>query len=125
MSALMNMLQEMRTSLEKNVANIQGTVVELEEKLKRHQDEAAVELKCGQELVMTSLEEQMQAVSQVLENQDQRISAVEEQLQQVKDLVKEMVREELRELCSLERSLATVAPAFLDRCSGVVAKLCS
>nr|CAH7737849.1 unnamed protein product [Callosobruchus chinensis] len=78
---------------------------------------------------MTRLEEQRQAVSQALENQDRRISAietsqkhVEEQLQQVKDHVRKMVREELRELSAGEGRLAAVAPAPLDRHTGVVAK---
>nr|CAH7757858.1 unnamed protein product [Callosobruchus chinensis] len=103
---------ETRTSLEQTVANMQGTAVDLEEKLKHHQDEAAAgfkrDVKSGQELVMNGLEEQRQAVSQGLENQDQRISATEkhieeqlettrkhvkEQLQQVKDHVSEMFRE--------------------------------
>nr|CAH7759114.1 unnamed protein product [Callosobruchus chinensis] len=117
---------------------MQGTVMELEDKLERHQDEAAAnmkqhqveavtELKSGQELVMSRLEEQRQAVSQSLENQDQRIGAieisqVEEQLQQVKDDIKEIVRKQLRELRAAERSLTAVAPAFLDRHSGMIAK---
>nr|CAH7736459.1 unnamed protein product [Callosobruchus chinensis] len=78
---------------------------------------------------MTRLEEQRQAVSQALENKDQRISAietlqqqVEEQLQQVKDDVKQIVREQLHELGAGERSLTAVAPAFLDRHSGMIAK---
>nr|CAH7751550.1 unnamed protein product [Callosobruchus chinensis] len=111
--------------------------MELEEKLKRHQDEAAAnmkqhqaeavaELKSGQELVMTRKEEQRQAVSQALENQDQR-SAIETsqkqiELQQAKDDVKEIVRGQLRELAAGERSLTAVAPAFLDRHSGMIAK---
>ncbi|VEN64638.1 unnamed protein product, partial [Callosobruchus maculatus] len=97
---------------------------------------AVADLKSGQELVITRLEEQKQAVSQALEDQDQRISAIEtqvvtvvtsqknfeEQLHQVKDQVKEMIREELRELSAGERSLTAAAPAFPDRHSGVVAK---
>ncbi|VEN47044.1 unnamed protein product, partial [Callosobruchus maculatus] len=82
---------------------------------------------------MARLEEQNQAVSQALENQDQRISAietraeeqlqqVEDQLHQVEDRVKEIVREELRELGAGERCLTAVPPAFPDRHSGVVAK---
>nr|CAH7759120.1 unnamed protein product [Callosobruchus chinensis] len=89
---------------------------------------------------MSRLEEQRQAVSQSLENQDQRIGAieisqkhveeqlattqkqVEEQLQQVKDDIKEIVRKQLRELRAAERSLTAVAPAFLDRHSGMIAK---
>nr|CAH7746862.1 unnamed protein product [Callosobruchus chinensis] len=82
---------------------------------------------------MTRLEEQRQAISQALENQDHCISAieeqlattqkqVEEQLQQVKYDVKEIVREQLRELGTGERSLVAVAPAFLDRHSGMKAK---
>nr|CAH7751552.1 unnamed protein product [Callosobruchus chinensis] len=81
---------------------------------------------------MTRKEEQRQAVSQALENQDQR-SAIEtsqkqiekqvvEQLQQAKDDVKEIVRGQLRELAAGERSLTAVAPAFLDRHSGMIAK---
>ncbi|VEN38075.1 unnamed protein product [Callosobruchus maculatus] len=79
---------------------------------------------------MTRLEEQRQAVSQALGNQDQRISAVEEQLatsqkhvegqlQQVEDRVKEIVREELRELIADERYLTAVPTAYPDRHSGV------
>ncbi|VEN61223.1 unnamed protein product [Callosobruchus maculatus] len=78
---------------------------------------------------MTRLAEQKQAVSLALENQDQRISAietsqkhVEEQLQQVKDQVKEIVREELLELSGGERCLTAVPPAFPDRHSSAVAK---
>nr|CAH7716047.1 unnamed protein product [Callosobruchus chinensis] len=71
-----------------------------------------------------------QAVSQALENQDQRINVietsqkhVEEQLKQVKDHVKEIVRDELRELGTGEHSLTpAAAPASRDRHSGVVAK---
>ncbi|VEN58443.1 unnamed protein product [Callosobruchus maculatus] len=82
---------------------------------------------------MARLEEQKQAVNQVLENQDHRISAIEEQLatsqknvdqqlEQVEDQVKEIVREELLELCAGERCLTAVPPAFPDRHSSVVAK---
>ncbi|VEN46538.1 unnamed protein product, partial [Callosobruchus maculatus] len=82
---------------------------------------------------MTRLEEQKQAVSQALETQDQRISGIEEQLatsqknveqqlQQVKDQVKEIVREELLELGAGERCLTAVPSAFPDRHSSVVAK---
>nr|CAH7756316.1 unnamed protein product [Callosobruchus chinensis] len=103
---------EVITSLEQTVANIQGTVVDLGKELKRHQDVAVGDLRGGLEPVMTRLEEQRQAVRQALENQDQRISAIEIrieisqkvgeqlatsqkhveelQLQQVKDLAKEM-----------------------------------
>ncbi|VEN53495.1 unnamed protein product, partial [Callosobruchus maculatus] len=45
-----------------------------------------------------------------------------EQLQQVEDRVKEIVREELRELGAGERSLTAAGLAFTDRHSGVVAK---
>nr|CAH7759153.1 unnamed protein product [Callosobruchus chinensis] len=129
MSALMNMLEEikkeneqqaaeMKEQAEQTRANMQRTVVELEANLKQQQAEAVAEL-----------EEQRQAVSQALENQDQRISAietsqkhveeqlettqkhVEEQLQQVKDHLNEM----LRELSTVERSFVAAAPAFLDR----------
>nr|CAH7751553.1 unnamed protein product [Callosobruchus chinensis] len=77
---------------------------------------------------MTRKEEQRQAVSQALENQDQRSAIetsqkqIEEQLQQAKDDVKEIVRGQLRELAAGERSLTAVAPAFLDRHSGMIAK---
>nr|CAH7743178.1 unnamed protein product [Callosobruchus chinensis] len=71
---------------------------------------------------MTRLGEQRQAVSRALENQDQHISAVGEQLQQVKGHVKEIVREELRELSASERSLTAVAPPSLDRHNVMVAK---
>nr|CAH7713076.1 unnamed protein product [Callosobruchus chinensis] len=110
---------ETRTNLEQTAANMQRTMVDLEEKLKHHQVEAVMELEerlkhhqdkavadseSGQELVMSRLKEQRQAVNQALENQ-----------------YKQIVREELRALGAGERSL-TAADAFLDRHSGVVAK---
>nr|CAH7741436.1 unnamed protein product [Callosobruchus chinensis]CAH7753236.1 unnamed protein product [Callosobruchus chinensis] len=78
---------------------------------------------------MNRMEEQSQAVSQALENQEQHISVietsqkhVEEQRKQIKDHVKEIVREELRKLVAGEPSLTAVASAFQDRHSGAVAK---
>ncbi|VEN37086.1 unnamed protein product, partial [Callosobruchus maculatus] len=47
---------------------------------------------------------------------------VEEQLHQVEDRVKEIVREELRDLNAGERCLTAAPPAFPDRHSGVVEK---
>ncbi|VEN62415.1 unnamed protein product, partial [Callosobruchus maculatus] len=79
---------------------------------------------------------QKQPVSQALEDQDQRISAIEiqvvtvvtsqknfeEQLHQVKYHIKEIVRDELRELSGGESSLTAVAPALHDKHSSVVVK---
>nr|CAH7764611.1 unnamed protein product [Callosobruchus chinensis] len=99
MSALMNMLEEIKKQNDRQAAemkqlavetraNMRGTVEDLEEKLKHHQDEAAANmkqhqaeavavLKNGQELVMSRLENQRQAVSQVLENQDKHAHLTE------------------------------------------------
>nr|CAH7726522.1 unnamed protein product [Callosobruchus chinensis] len=55
-----------------------------EEKL-NHQDEAVADLKGGQKLVMSRLEEQRQTVSQALENQYHRITVIESSQKQVEE----------------------------------------
>nr|CAH7726216.1 unnamed protein product [Callosobruchus chinensis] len=77
---------------------------------------------------MTRLEEQRQPVSQAIETsqkqvEEQLATTQKQQLQQVKGDVKEIAREQLRELGAGERSLTAVAPAFLDRHSGMIEKL--